>query len=103
MAKKATFQGPVDTLSVVRKTIFASVMEPYGSLQTMEMPSILQIWREESMPPRMLMARSTVMSSLLESILPLEERRCVSANPSHLRLLQRQKNALTREKIANVR
>ena len=83
--------------------MFASVMELYGSSQTMEMPSILQTWREESMPPRILTVRSTATSNPLESIQLLEERKCASANLSPLSLLQRPKSALTREKTANVR
>jgi hypothetical protein len=103
MARKAINLGLVATLSVVKKMMFASVKEPFGSSQITETPLMLLIWREEGTLLRMLMDRSTVTLSLLELIQLQAERRCVSANLKALRLLLKPKSVQMKERTVNAK
>lgn len=59
--RKQSNQDLEASLSVEKKTMFASVMELFGSSLIVEMLSMLQTWKEGSTSLRMLMDRLTVM------------------------------------------
>lgn len=103
MVRKAINLDLVATLSVVKKTMFASVMEPFGSSQITETPLMLQIWREEGTLLRTLMDRSTVTLSLLELIQLQAEKRCVFANLKALRLPLKPKSVQMKERTVNAK